>query len=194
MKYGYARVSTADQNLARQLKSLKEAQCDEIFKEKLSGATTNRPELKRLLETVKEGDTIIIHSLDRISRSTKDLLSLVDELKEKGVSLKSINDSWLDTSKDNPFSDLLLTIMGGLAEYERKTIMVRQKEGIELAKKKGKYKGRVKKYTEKHKGMQHAIELYKQGNKTVKEICEITKVSRSALYREIRKRDLKQAK
>lgn len=189
MIYGYARVSSVGQNLARQLESLKGAECEFIFKEKLSGATTERPELKKLLAKVKDGDVIIIHSIDRISRSTMDLLKLVEELKEKGVALKSVKDSWLDTSTDNPFSGLLLTIMGGLSQYEREVIKMRQKEGIELAKKNGKFKGRVKKYTEKHKGMAHALELYKEGSKTVNEICEITKVSRSSLYREVRNQE-----
>lgn len=189
MIYGYARVSTADQNLARQIKTLEKAKCETIFKEKLSGATTERPQLNELLDIVEEGDTIIIHSLDRLARSTKDLLNIVEYLKNKGVALKSVNDSWLDTSNDNPFSELLLTIMGGLSEYERKVIKQRQKEGIELAKQKGKYRGRTKKYTKYHKGMQHALELYDRREKTVKEICEITKVSRSALYRAINERE-----
>ncbi|WP_100408480.1 recombinase family protein [Bacillus solitudinis] len=185
--YGYARVSSADQNLDRQISSLNNAGCEIIFEEKVSGVTTERPELKKLLATVKKSDMVVVHSLDRISRSTIDLLNLVDELKMKGVSLKSQNDTWLDTTNDNPFSEFLLTVISGLSQYERKMIKQRQREGIEVAKKKGKYVGRVKKYSDKHSGMNHAIHLYKQGDMTVKQICDITQVSRSALYREAKK-------
>lgn len=185
--YGYARVSSVDQNLDRQITSLKDAGCEVIFNEKVSGATTDRPELKKLLDSVEESDIVIVHSLDRISRSTIDLLNLVEELKTRGVSLKSQKDTWLDTTNDNPFSEFLLTVMSGLSQYERKMIKQRQREGIETAKQKGKYVGRVRKYTDKHSGMKHAMLLYKKGDMTVKEICEITQVSRSALYREIKR-------
>ncbi|MGJ9460457.1 recombinase family protein [Oceanobacillus sp. CF4.6] len=114
-------------------------------------------------------------------------------MKNREVSLKSIKDSWLDTTEDNPFSEFLVTVMSGLSQYERKMIKMLQKEGIEQAKKKGKFKGRLKKYTTSHSGMNHAIELYQQGDKTVKEICEITRVSRSAFYREIKERENKQS-
>lgn len=102
-----------------------------------------------------------------------------------------IKDTWLDTTDDNPYSKFLLVVMGGVAQLERDLIKQRQAEGIALAKKLGKYKGRVRKYTDKHKGMEHAIKLYLEreaNDMTVKEICEITGVSRSALYREIDKR------
>lgn len=188
--YGYARVSSKDQNLARQLQALKEAGCEKIFQEKISGATTEREQLKELLATIKEGDTIIISDTTRISRSLKDLLDLVEQFKEKKVALKSIKEPWLDTTTNNPMSDLLLTIMGGLSEFERANIKERQAEGIAIAKKKGKYEGRPKKYTERHAGMQHAIDLYKSGEHTVKEICEITKIGRSSLYRALDERGI----
>ncbi|CEA02880.1 Putative transposon Tn552 DNA-invertase bin3 [Jeotgalicoccus saudimassiliensis] len=189
MIYGYARVSNKDQNLARQIEALKNEGCENIFKEMVSGANLNRPALQNLLEELNAGDIVIVHSLDRISRSTVDLLNLVEMMKKKGVFMKSLQDAWFDMTDDNPFSDFLLTIMSGLSEYERKMIKSRQREGIIQAKKEGKYKGRIRKYTENHVGMNHAIELYHSGAKTVKEICDITKVSKSALYRELKRRE-----
>ncbi|WP_408640728.1 recombinase family protein [Salipaludibacillus keqinensis] len=192
MKYGYARVSSMGQNLDRQRSSLKEEGCELICEEKMSGATTDRPVLHDLLDKVSEGDIVVVHSLDRISRSTIDLLQLVDRLRGKGVALRSIKDSWFDMTDENPFSAFLLTVMSGLSEYERKMIRMRQQEGIKQAKFKGKFKGRIKKYTEQHLGMNHAIELYEKGDRTVKEICAITKVSRSSFYRELKKREEQQ--
>jgi DNA invertase Pin-like site-specific DNA recombinase len=187
MIYGYARVSTKEQNLDRQIKQLTEAGCsrENIYEEKISGATMERPELQRLLNDVQPGDLILVMDLTRITRSTKDLFQLIEDIKEKGASLKSLKDTWLDTSDDNPYSAFLLTIFAGVNQLERDLIKSRQKEGIEIAKEKGKYVGRVKKYHGKHAGMNHAIELYKAGNHTIKDICEITNVSKSALYRKI---------
>lgn len=190
MIYGYARVSTAEQNAARQVKQLKEAGCEIILEEKLSGATVDRPQLQKLLDDLKPGDIVIVSDLTRISRSSRDLFELVDIIKTKGASLKSIKDTWLDTTSDNPYSAFLLTVMAGVAQLERDLIKQRQAEGIALAKEAGKYKGRPRKYGEKHPGMNHAIELYQTGKYTVKQICEITRVSRSALYRELQEREL----
>jgi len=189
MIYGYACVSSKDQNLNRQIDALQREGCEQIYKEMNSGASLNRSVLQDLLKKLSNGDVIVVHSLDRISRSTVDLLNLVDILKEKGVYMKSLQDTWFDMTEDNPFSDFLLTIMSGLFEYERKMIKNRQREGIIQAKKEGKYKGRVRKYTENHVGMNHAIELYHKREKTVKEICDITQVSKSALYRELKRRE-----
>lgn len=189
MKYGYACVSSIDQDHERQHSSLKEEGCDMICEEKISSMTTNRSVLHNLLDKVSEGDVIVVHSLDRISRSTTDLLQLVEELKGQGVALRSIQDSWFDMTDENPFSEFLLTVMSGLFKYEHKMHRMRQQEGIKQAKFKGKFKGRVKKYTEEHSGMNSAIKLYKKGDRTVKEICAITKVGRSSLYRELKKRE-----
>jgi DNA invertase Pin-like site-specific DNA recombinase len=190
MIYGYARVSTQEQNLDRQLKQLKEAGCETIYKEKMTGATTKRPELQKLLDALQEGDIVIVSDLTRISRSTHDLFELVETIKEKGAALKSLKEPWLDTTSDNPYSAFLLTVMAGVAQLERDLIKQRQAEGVQIAKEQGKYKGRVKKYTEKHAGMAHAIALYREGKHTVKQICEITKIGRSSLYRELKARGL----
>ncbi|USK72732.1 recombinase family protein [Peribacillus asahii] len=182
MLFGYARVSTKEQNLARQLVQLKEAGCQVIFEEKVTGANLHRQELQELLSVIKKGDEILVTDLTRISRSSKDLFELVELLKDKNVALRSLKDTWLDMSSNNPYSHFLLTVMAGVNQLERDLTRMRQKEGIELAKAKGLYNGRPKKYTPKHVGMKHALELYhnKENKYTVKEIVEITNVSRSA--------------
>jgi len=185
MIYGYARVSSVDQNEGRQIKPLKESGCEKIFTEKISGATMERPELQKMLNLLQPGDIIIVSDLTRISRSSRDLFDLVEIIKNRGASLKSLKDTWLDTTTDNPYSTFLLTIMAGVSQLERDLIKQRQAEGVTLAKEAGKYKGRTKKYIESHPGMNHAAELYKTGKYTVKQICQITNVSRSAFYRAI---------
>jgi DNA invertase Pin-like site-specific DNA recombinase len=185
--YGYARVSSVEQNLDRQIEALKLQGCQVIFEEKLSGATMERPELNKLLNQLKEGDLIIIHDMTRISRSTRDLFNLIDLLKEKGAFLKSVKDSWLDLSKSNATSELMLTIFAGIAQFERALLKERQAEGIAIAKKKGIYQGRPKTYTDKNPRLKHALELYQAGGKTIKEICKATGISESTFYRAIRK-------
>lgn len=182
-KIGYCRVSSEGQNLARQIHQLEQEGCEIIYQEKISGATTNRPELQKLLSQLSEGDLIIVTDLTRITRSTKDLFELIEYIKEKKAALKSLKDTWLDLSENNPYSQFLLTVMAGVNQLERDLIKMRQREGIEIAKKSGKYTGRLKKYTDKHPGLKHAIKLYEQGEMTVNEICEITKISRSTFYR-----------
>ena len=183
MLRGYARVSSADQNPARQIKQLEEAGCEEIYVEKISGATTERKELQRMLSDLKENDVVLVTDLTRISRSSRDLFQLVDEFKASKVSLKSLKDTWLDTTSTNPYSEFLLTVMAGVSQLERDLTRQRQAEGVAIAKEAGKYRGRRKKYTVHHEGMAHAIELYRSRKYTVEKICNITKVSRSALYR-----------
>jgi DNA invertase Pin-like site-specific DNA recombinase len=192
--YGYARVSTVEQNLERQIQALKEAKCQEIFMDKFSGATLERPQLQKLFKTLKEGDTIIIVDLTRFSRSTMDLFALIEDLKQKGCFLKSIKDTWLDLSKENPFSTLLLTIFAGISQFERDMIRQRQSEGIAIAKQKGIYKGRPTQFTEKNPKLSHALELYKGGGYTVKEVCMVTGVSEATFYRNWRKLQEKEVK
>lgn len=186
MNIGYVRVSSEDQNPIRQINQLEEIGIKKIYQEKISGASLDRPELQQMLNNTKEGDVIHVTDLTRISRSTRDLFQLIEEIKAKKAELKSLKDTWLDISDDNPYSHFLLTVIAGVNQLERELIKMRQREGIEIAKKQGKFKGRVKKYTDKHKGLEHAVKLYNSGQYTVKEITEITAVSRSALYRRIK--------
>ena len=135
---GYARVSSIGQSLEIQLDKLKD--CDKVFQEKRSGKQTdNRPELLKALDYVREGDTVVATKLDRIARSIRDLLSIVDRLKEKGAAFKVLNAS-IDTG--TPTGKLQLSILGAVGEFEREIMLERQAEGIAKAKEKGKYKGR----------------------------------------------------
>ena len=139
MNIGYVRVSTVEQNEARQLESLKGYDIDRWYTEKVSGKDLNRPELQKMLDFAREGDTIYIHDFSRISRSVKALLSLIDTLEAKKVHLVSVKES-LDTS--TPAGRLMLTMIGAINEFERANLLERQAEGIAIAKAKGKYKGR----------------------------------------------------
>ena len=139
MKVAYVRVSTAEQNEGRQLEALKKYDVEKWFTEKVSGKDTNRTELQNMLEFVREGDTVYIHDFSRLARSTKDLLEIVELLNSKGVALVSNHES-IDTS--TPSGKLMLTMLGAIAEFERTNLLERQAEGIALAKKEGKYKGR----------------------------------------------------
>lgn len=136
---GYARVSTTDQNLDAQLEQLKTAGCERIYQEKVSGAKRDRPELTALLDYCRKGDTIVCCKLDRIARSTKHLLDIVDTLENKKVSFKVLNIN-LDTS--TPTGKLMLSMLAAIGQFEREMMLERQKEGIRLAKEAGVYKGR----------------------------------------------------
>lgn len=153
-KIGYVRVSTVDQNPKRQLQQMEEIGVDIIYQEKVSGTTQDRPELQKMLGDLKEGDIIYVTDLTRI---TRDLFELVDYIRNKQANLKSLKDTWLDLSEENPYSYFLMTVMGGINQLERDLIRMRQREGSNLAKKEGKYQGRVKKYHEKHAGMNYAM-------------------------------------
>jgi DNA invertase Pin-like site-specific DNA recombinase len=192
-KIGYIRVSSQGQNTARQKKALKEIGCTVFYEEKISGATMERPELQRMLEELEEGDTVIVHEISRLSRSTKDLLEIIDQIKGKGAGLKSISESWLDTTGDNPMNEFLLTIFSGLVQFERKTIKQRQEEGIEIAKSEGKFKGRKTKLVEGGKEEQRMtaiIEAYKQG-KSIRDIRTTFKVGTGTIYRLLEREGLR---
>lgn len=184
-KIGYVRVSSQDQNQERQIQQLNEIGMDMIYQEKVSGANMNREQLQMMLNEIHTGDTIYVTDLTRITRSTQDLFLLIDQIKSKNVDLISLKDTWLDLSEDNPYSQFLITVMAGVNQLERDLIRMRQREGIEIAKKEGKFKGRVKKYHKNHAGMNYSIKLYKEGKMTVKQVCNITNISRSSLYRRL---------
>ena len=135
----YVRVSTVEQNEARQIESLNKYQIDKWFIEKVSAKDTNRPELQNMIDYIREGDTVYIHDFSRLARSTKDLLELVELLNNKGISLVSTKEN-LDTS--TPTGKLMLTMIAAINEFERMNLLERQREGIAIAKRQGKYKGR----------------------------------------------------
>jgi DNA invertase Pin-like site-specific DNA recombinase len=141
MLIGYARVSAADQNYEGQIERLKAAGCERVYSEKASGRSTNgRHELSKALRALKPGDTLVVVRIDRLARSIRDLLSLLDTIKGSEAHIRALEDSWLDTT--TPHGELILTIMGGMHEFERKLIRQRCQEGIERAKKKGTTFGR----------------------------------------------------
>ena len=139
MKIAYVRVSTVEQNEARQIEALKKYDVDKWFTEKVSAKDTNRPQLQAMIDFAREGDTIYIHDFSRLARSTADLLKLVEQLQAKGVHLVS-NKENIDTS--TPTGRLMLTMIGAINEFERMNLLERQREGIALAVQEGKYKGR----------------------------------------------------
>ncbi|MCQ6356646.1 recombinase family protein [Bacillus cereus] len=193
MKYGYGRVSSVGQKLDTQVKQLQEAGCDIIFKEKVSGRKKeDREQFKQLLETVQEDDIIVVTKLDRFARSTKDALNTVEYLNSKGVSLIVLNMGGDKVDTSTAIGKLMITVLSGIAEFEADMIKERQLEGIEEAKQRGVYKGRPKKYTKNNRGLQYALELFRNrtANKmTVKEIELITKISRATLYRAVREQE-----
>ena len=142
MRIAYIRVSTVEQNEARQLEAMKKHNIEKYYIEKVSGKNTDRPKLQEMLKDVKAGDTVYIHDFSRLARSTKDLLDLVEQLNEKGVHLVS-NKENIDTS--TPTGKLMLTMIGAINEFERTNMLERQREGVEIAKQNGKYKGGKKK-------------------------------------------------
>jgi len=138
-RVGYIRVSTLDQNTNRQLDGVK---LDKLFTDRASGKDTARPQLQAALDYLREGDLLLVHSMDRLARSVDDLRKIVLDLTRKGVHVQFIKESLTFTGEDSPMSNLLLSLLGAVAEFERSMIRERQREGIALAKKAGAYKGR----------------------------------------------------
>jgi len=192
-KIAYIRVSSEKQNTARQKKALKEVGCEMFYEEKISGKDTDRPELQRMLTEIKQGDIVIVHEISRLSRSVKDLISIVEQIKERGASLKSLKESWLDTSDNNPMNEFLLNIFGSLAQLERGLTLQRQREGIEIAKKEGKFKGRkieVAVGGKKSEKATQAIEWHKEG-KSVRHICKTLSIGTGTFYRLLEREGLR---
>ena len=140
-RIGYVRVSSFDQNPERQLEQI---QVDKVFTDKASGKDTRRPELERLLAFVREGDTVVVHSMDRLARNLDDLRRLVQGLTQRGVRIEFLKEHLTFTGEDSPMANLMLSVMGAFAEFERALIRERQREGIALAKQRGAYRGRKK--------------------------------------------------
>lgn len=139
MKVGYVRVSTAEQNTARQEVIMEQLGVEKVFMDKMSGKNTDRPQLQEMLSFVREGDTLVVESISRLARSTKDLLRIMEELDKKKVKFVSQKES-IDTSTPNGV--FMMTIFAAMAQLERETMLARQREGIEIAKAEGKYRGR----------------------------------------------------
>ena len=186
MKYGYVRVSTKGQNTARQDILMKELGVDKVFVDKCSGKNTDRPQFHEMMNTLQEGDTVIVESYSRMSRSTVDLLETVAQFLDKGVDFISKKEN-LDTS--TPSGRLMMTIFAGLAQFEREVMLDRQREGIEampivngkrVSAKNGRPMGRPKKQP---LDLEAVKELHRRGEITVKEACEIAGIGRSTWYK-----------
>jgi DNA invertase Pin-like site-specific DNA recombinase len=143
--YGYARVSTRDQNLSAQDAELRAAGCAKVFKEKASGAKTDRPELAKLIRRLEPGDVLVVTRLDRLARSTRDLLNVLEEIGKRDAGFRSLRDAWADTT--TPHGKLMVTVLGGLAEFERSLIATRTGEGRKRAMERGVRFGRPRKMT-----------------------------------------------
>jgi DNA invertase Pin-like site-specific DNA recombinase len=139
---GYIRVSTIDQNTARQEEQLEGLPLDAVYTDYASGKDTARPQLQAVMKHLRKGDTLVVSSMDRLARNLDDLRRLVDELTSRGVAIRFIKESMTFTSEENPMARLMLSVMGAVAEFERSLIRERQLEGIAIAKTSGKYKGR----------------------------------------------------
>jgi DNA invertase Pin-like site-specific DNA recombinase len=187
MLLGYARVSTEDQNLDRQIDQLKDLGIspENIYTEKMTGTKKDRPVLLNLLEYARTGDEIVVTDLTRISRSTKDLISLVEDLGNKGIDLKSLKESWLDTGTAQ--GKLMFTIIAGLSQFERDLISERTKEGLKSARARGRRGGRP---SIKQENVTKALKLYDTQNVAIQDICEMCNLSKNTLYNYIRQRRL----
>ena len=178
MLMGYARVSTEDQDLRLQRAALKEAGCRRIFEEKVSGATRNRPELARMLDQLRDDDVVVVTRLDRLARSTRDLLDMAEKLNEIGAGLRSLAEPWADTT--TPAGRMLLTVFGGIAEFERGLIHQRTSAGRAAAKARGVRFGRKPKLTDEQKEL--AAELIGKG-KSVRQAAALVNCHPATLYR-----------
>lgn len=177
MKYGYARVSTKGQDLTGQIDQLKREGCDEIYCEKFTGTSKDRPEFKRLLDTLKQGDTIVVTKLDRFARSANDATTIIEDLFNRGVRVHVLN---MGVIEDTPTGRLIFNIFVSFAQFERDMIVERTQEGKAIAKQREDFKeGRPKKYGKKQ--IEHALQLLNEYSYT--EVVRMTGISKSTLIR-----------
>ena len=181
MKIGYARVSTQEQNLDRQLDNLRSAGCERIFNEKMTGTKSDRPELKNMLLTLRSGDILVIDSFSRLSRSTKDLLDLVEKLTAMGVHLVSLKEN-LDTTTAT--GKLMLTMLSALSQFERDLIAERTIDGLKAARSRGRCGGRPRVGTDRDR--KQALAMYRSNAMSNREIAERFGISQSTLNRWIK--------
>ena len=174
---GYVRVSTLQQNANRQLEGVK---LDKTFIDQASGKDLKRPQLAAMLDFIREGDTVVVHSMDRLARNLSDLKRIVSQCTQNQITIRFLKEGLTFTGEDSPMANLLLSVMGGIAEFERALIHERQAEGIALAQKKGVYIGRKKSLSsEQVHYMKESIAKHKKKNEIAKELG----VSRETIYR-----------
>lgn len=182
MKIGYIRISTTDQNTARQEVLMQELGVEQVFIDHMSGKSMDRPELQRMLSFVREGDTVIVESISRFARNTRDLLELVERLREKNVEFVSKKEA-IDTT--TPSGKFMLTIFGAVAELEREYILQRQREGIAIAKAQGKYTGRPPKVVPE---FDKITDLWRKGELSAVEAMRRLNMTKTTFYRRVKER------
>lgn len=180
MTIGYARVSTEGQELARQVDALERYGVDEMYTEKITGTISSRPELEKVKLRARGGDIIVVESLSRLGRSSRDLLNLIDELTKKGIKLVSLKEN-VDT--DTPTGKLLLTVLSAICQFERDITVQRTREGLAAARARGRKGGRPKVNA---KDVNMAISLYHSKDHSIREICRRCGISQGTLYRRLR--------
>lgn len=180
MKIGYIRVSTREQNTVRQECLMEQLGVDEVYVDRLSGKNTDRPELKKMLDYVRRGDTVIVESISRFARNTRDLLELVEQLTAKGVEFVSQKEA-IDTT--TPTGKFMLTVFGAVAELEREYILQRQREGIAIAKEQGKYTGRK---SAQYPDFDVVVSRWRKGELTAVQAMKRLGMTSSTFYRHVR--------
>ena len=178
MRVGYKRVSSLDQNTARQLDGLT---LDKVFEDHASGKDTARPQLQAALEWAREGDTLVIHSMDRLARNLGDLLHIVADLTGRKVRVEFVKEALTFTGEDSPMATLMLSIMGAVAAFERSMILERQREGVAIAKKAGKYLGRAP-AIRSNNGKLAELKRMAAEKVPISEMARQLKVSRQTIY------------
>ncbi|MGF9975332.1 recombinase family protein [Viridibacillus arvi] len=182
MKYGYARVSTVQQDLESQLQTLANEGCDKIYSEKYTGTKTDRPQFNELLSKLETGDTLVVTKLDRLARNTKGAISIVESLFEKGIKIHILN---MGLVENTPTGNLIFNVLSAFAQFERDMIVERTQEGRELARQNPDYKdGRKPKYTKSQ--LDHAISQL--DTQSYNQVADITGISKSTLIREVKRR------
>ena len=182
MKVGYIRVSTVEQNEARQEVLMEQLGVDRVYIDKMSGKSKDRPQLREMMQFVREGDSVIVESISRFARNTRDFLSLIEELDEKKVAFISQKEN-IDTN--SPTGRFMMTVFAAMAQLERETILVRQAEGILIAKEAGKYKGRKQIEIDEKLFIEQYM-LWKEGKTQPKYICQKLGISHSTFKRRVR--------
>ena len=181
MLVGYARVSTQTQSLDRQIDALVAAGVDRrnIYQEKASGKRRNRPELARMLDELQKGDIVVVAETTRVSRSTKDLLELVDAIRSKGAEIRSLSEPWLDTTDASPMAEFIRTVMAGFSQLERQMTSDRVKDGLKAAKARGRSGGRPSKAS----AHTEAVMMLYRGGMRISDIAQHEGISRTTVYK-----------